>query len=75
MPCITRKRAQFGPTVEASRNGQPRGGLKLRNWVELRERAREGVRETPCRPRSEFFDRRIEIRVVDATCEMLWNIG
>lgn len=33
-----------------------RCGLKLRNRVEVLERAGERIGETPCRPRSEFFD-------------------
>lgn len=51
-----------------------RGCLELGNWVELLERARERVGETPRRLRSEFIDLWIEVQVVDAAGEMLGDI-
>ena len=51
-----------------------RGCLELGDWVEVFECARERIRETLCRSRSEFLDRWIEIEVVDAPGQMLGNV-
>ncbi len=51
-----------------------RGCLELRDWIEIFERARERIGETPCRPRSEFLDPRIEIEIVDAAGQVLGDI-
>jgi hypothetical protein len=47
---------------------------ELGNRIELLECARERIGETPCRPRSEFLDARIEIEVMDAASQMLGDV-
>jgi hypothetical protein len=50
-----------------------RACLELGDRVEILERARERIGETPCHPGSEFLDLWIEIQIVHAASEMLRN--
>src|ERR1041385_870729 len=50
------------------------GCLELRDGVELLERTREGVGQAPHSSRSELLDARVEIRVVNAPCQVFRGV-